>query len=163
MASHDERRRSSRNSISSSDAELIRDHSRRLGLASSSASSASSQLLDPSTVGALSSHFDQLLGAIAGRIESVYHSCRSKPESPLNKATDSTYPLSTKPQPKSKGSKKYYIRSTSSSSNSTAFVVYKKLYQTSNHEWQLSNEDLEDDAGLQQPSARQTYWPLPPP
>ncbi|KAF3279928.1 hypothetical protein TWF173_003148 [Orbilia oligospora] len=71
MASHDERRRSSRNSISSSDAELIRDHSRRLGLASPSASSASSQLLDPSTVGALSSHFDQLLGAIAGRIESV--------------------------------------------------------------------------------------------
>ncbi|KAK6537089.1 hypothetical protein TWF281_001288 [Arthrobotrys megalospora] len=71
MASHDERRRSSRNSISSSDAELIRDHSRRLGLASPSASSASSQLLDPSTVGALSSHFDQLLAAIAGRIESV--------------------------------------------------------------------------------------------
>ncbi|KAF3169229.1 hypothetical protein TWF788_010706 [Orbilia oligospora] len=75
MASHDERRRSSRNSISSTDAELIRDHSRRLGLASPSASSASSQLLDPSTVGALSSHFDQLLGAIAGRIESVCTTC----------------------------------------------------------------------------------------
>ncbi|KAK6503631.1 hypothetical protein TWF481_008638 [Arthrobotrys musiformis] len=76
MASHDERRQSSRNSISSSDAELIRDHSRRLGLASPSPSSASSQLLDPSTVGALSSHFDQLLGAIAGRIESLSEQTR---------------------------------------------------------------------------------------
>ncbi|KAK6355396.1 hypothetical protein TWF696_004501 [Orbilia brochopaga] len=71
MASNDERRQSSRHSMSSSDAELIRHHSRRLGLASPSNSSASSHLLDPSTVGALSSHFDQLLVAIAGRIESV--------------------------------------------------------------------------------------------
>ena len=60
----------SRYPVSREDMDAIRGHSQRIGVSVPSPSPGSA-LLDPATVGALSNHFDKLLVAIAGRVETV--------------------------------------------------------------------------------------------
>jgi len=80
-------------SVTAEEMDVIRAHSRRIGVApprqvqssgggggnshggggrSAGGGGGGAVLVDPATIVALTSHFEQLLGAIAGRVQSVY-------------------------------------------------------------------------------------------